>query len=165
MSGRRVIGVVVALVFVVGAVWFVRLGWRGGADGPVVTSPRDFFTGRGNDALIVGELLIEDGCVFLSSGDSRSAVVFPAGTKWSESEQAVIVDGTPAREGDSVEGGGGFFSGEALRRNVGDAAFAAVSVCIERAVPADDGEPAGVAVFNRAAFPWDIGGIVVTESR
>ena len=153
-----------ALVLVVGAVWFVRLGWRGGADGPVVTSPRDFFTGGGNDALINGELVIEDGCVFLSSGGSRSAVVFPAGTKWSESEQAVIVDGTPAQEGDSVEGGGGFFSGEALRRNVGDAAFEAVSVCFERAVSADDGEPVAVAVFNRAIFPGDVGGIVVSES-
>jgi len=48
------VAAVAVLVLVIGAVWFVRLGWIGGTDGPVITSPRGFFSGGGQAALISG---------------------------------------------------------------------------------------------------------------
>lgn len=152
---------VAVLSLVVGAVLLVRIGWRGGADGPVITSPRDFLTVDGMAALVEGEVLIEENCVFLNGSSGRIVVVFPAGTRWSESEQAIIIGSERVREGDSIQGGGGYLSGEVLRNMVGDAAFAAASACSNPGLAQGDG-PAEVAVFNRASFPAGAPEITVT---
>lgn len=165
MTRRRIVAGVAVLVLIIGAVWFVQLGWRGGTDGPIITSPRGFFSGGGQDALIVGEILIEDGCAFLTNedGTSRRAVVFPAGTRWSESDQAIRIGGELVAAAGAIQGAGGVSSGEALRINVGDRAFEAVSRCLALAGDASDGEPAAAAVFNQAIFPSGGSEITVTD--
>ena len=143
----------------------VQLGWRGGTDGPVITSPRGFVNGGGQDAGIGGEILIGDGCTFLTNdgGASRKAVVFPAETRWSESDQTIRIGGDAVGVGRNIQGAGGFNSGEALRINAGDTAFEAVSRCLELAGDASDAEPAAAAVFNQAIFPAGGSEITVTN--
>ena len=165
MTRRRIVAGVALLALAIGAVLFVQLGWRGGTDGPVITSPRGFFSGGGQDAGIGGEILIDDGCAFLTNdgGTSRRAVVFPAGTRWSESDQTIRIGGDAVGVGGNIQGAGGFNSGEALRVNVGDTAFEAVSRCLALAGDASDGEPAAAAVFNQAIFPFGGSEITVTD--
>lgn len=111
------------------------------------------------------EIFIEDGCTFLTSdgGTSRTAVVFPAGTRWSESDQTIRIGGESAAVGGTIQGAGGFSGGEAWRINAGDAAFDAVSRCLEQAGDAPDGEPAAAAVFNQAIFPFGGSEVTITE--
>lgn len=167
MTRRRIVAGVALLALAIGAVLFVQLGWRGGTDGPVITSPRGFFSGGGQDAGISGEILIDDGCTFLTNdgGTSRRAVVFPAGTRWSESEQAIRISGDEVAVGGTIQGAGGINSGEALRVNVGDTAFEAVSRCLALAGGDSDGEPAAAVVFNQAIFPFGGSEITVTDPR
>ena len=69
---RRPVGLMVVVLILVGAFFVARLGWRGGVDGPVVTSPRSF-GGGANAALVISTVLIEDDCVFLLSADGERA--------------------------------------------------------------------------------------------
>jgi hypothetical protein len=68
-------------------------------------------TGDGPDGLVGGVVEFEEdtGCVVLAVGETRYPVVWPAGTSGQrDSFQLVLEDGRVIREGDAVEGSGGF---------------------------------------------------------
>ena len=168
MFSRRSVGVMVVVLMLVGAFFVARLGWRGGVDGPVVTSPRSF-GGGANDALVIGTVLIEDDCVFLLSADGERAtpVAFPAGTRWDAQTEEIIVGSERVRSGGVIEGSGGHHSGETLAIVIGDRAHGAIQRCIDSDVAQTTNqlEEIGVTVFNRATFPPTGSSVEVVESR
>ncbi len=103
-------------------------------DGPLLISERPL--GEGSDAVVRGTLSYEGGCLRL---DGR-LVVWPKGTSWDEqNEQVVLPDGSVARPGSRVHGGGGY--DHAGLRNVGNEEAEALL----RRCP---GETSEVAIFN-----------------
>lgn len=64
----------------------------------------------GSDALIEGQLELEDNCLYVGSRgpDERYPVIWPHGTSWNDAETAVeLRDWTLVRDGNRVSGGDG----------------------------------------------------------
>jgi len=74
-------------------------------DGPVLIS--DEPEGQGSDAIVSGTLTFEAGCLRLGG----MPVVWPHGTTWDgRNQQVVLRDGSVARAGNRLRGGGGYHS-------------------------------------------------------
>jgi hypothetical protein len=109
-------------------------GLQVSVDGPVITS--DEPRGEGRQAIVSGTLTFQGGCLRLRG----MPVVWPHGTAWDErAEQVVLRDGSLARPGSRLDGGGGFDS-QALRLVDSDKARALIRRCL--------GATREVAVFN-----------------
>jgi hypothetical protein len=110
-------------------------------DGPVLAS--DAHWDGGMLALIRGPIRLEDGCLRIGKGSP--AVIWPTGTEWDADARAVrLPEGTIARIGDRVRGGGGTLSDENVADVFGDELARAVRACALN----DQG---GAVVFNTDA--------------
>ena len=59
-------------------------------------------------AEVEGEITIRDRCVYLTYAGGDHPVIFPYGTGWDETQQAVVLNsGELVRDGDWIDGGGG----------------------------------------------------------
>ena len=108
MTRRRWILVTTGLVFLAALALYLATGRTNGikVDGPLVAHDRGWLVlgGSGFDAMVGGEVRLEDGCLLLS-GD---AALWPDDTSWDEDANEVILeDGRRVSVGDSVRGGGG----------------------------------------------------------
>jgi hypothetical protein len=108
VTRRRWLVVTTGLVLLPILILYLTTGRTNGikVDGPLVAHDRGWLVleGSGSDALVGGELRIEDGCLLLS-GD---AALWPDDTSWDEEANEVILeDGQRVSAGDSVRGGGG----------------------------------------------------------
>jgi hypothetical protein len=76
----------------------------------------------GLDALIVGTLVTDDGCVLLAEGESRFPVVWPSGTSIAGTDPLVIElpSGEQVNLGDDVQGSGGYLDPEGLEIEIPD---------------------------------------------
>ncbi len=103
-------------------------------DGPVLIS--DEPEGQGSDAVVSGTLTFNAGCLRLGG----MPVVWPHGTTWDERNQQVVLrDGSVARPGSRLYGGGGYDS-DGARGIDSEEARALIQRCL--------GETREVAVFN-----------------
>jgi hypothetical protein len=108
VTRRRWILVTTVLVFLAALTLYLTTGRTDGirVDGPLVAHDRGWLVlqGSGFDAIVGGEVRLEDGCLLLS-GD---AALWPDETSWDEDANEVILeDGRRVSVGDSVRGGGG----------------------------------------------------------
>lgn len=102
-------------------------------NGPVVAHLSEG-DGSGLDALIEGELTMDDGCLLVDD----TPVVWPYGTTWDADTRAVrLPEGEAVRLGDRVRGSGGY----PYRADLGDQIAKALEDC-----PVNEHEE--VAVFN-----------------
>jgi hypothetical protein len=81
------------------------------ADSPVALTP---YAQEGDAALIRGTLALEDGCLYLRTGEDRLLPTFPwPGTEWDAATQTLSIFGRQRfRVGDQVEAGGGFVTSD-----------------------------------------------------
>lgn len=136
---RRTLPVVVVAVAAV----FLVSGCSGGVDGPVIEGNRS--TG-GTDAEVLGVVVIEGDCIFLSQEAAiRYPVVWPHGTSWNGAESAIeLPNGMLVHAGDRVYGGGGYYTEANLDGYT-------VAEGVELALRCVDNEYGEVAVFNSGA--------------
>ena len=107
-------------------------------DGPLLTS--DAHWNGGMMALIEGPIRLVDDC--LRIGKASPAVIWPTGTEWDEDAGAVrLPDGTIAKVGDRVSGGGGTLSDENVADVFNDELAKAARAC-------DLDGHGGAVVFN-----------------
>lgn len=132
---RRTFSLVAGLL----AVALLVSGCSGGVDGPVVDGDRRT---SGEDATVVGEVLVEGECLYLVQGETRYPVIWPHGTRWDATESAVALPGgTLAYQGDEVSGGGGYHHEENLAEYTSQEGVELIMSCVDN----DWGE---IAVFN-----------------
>lgn len=137
--GTKIAGVLFALLVVSGC--------SGSVDGPVIEGDRR--TG-GTDALVVGELVVEPGCLYLYQPDDgdRFPVIWPHRTSWDADQSAVVLPGgVLVHEGDSLSGGGGYHKDNLDRFTVPEG--------VELALACVDNEFGEIAVFNSPG-PLDV---------
>lgn len=118
----------------------VLTGCSGSVVGPVIEG--NHRTG-GTDALVAGELVIEENCLYLLQPDSgiRFPVVWPHGAGWDSEQSAVALPGgVLVHEGDRVSGSGGYHSGNLDTFTVPEG--------VELALECVDNEHGEIAVFN-----------------
>lgn len=105
--------------------------WR--AEGPILTSPLPNRVELEGAAAIVAGVLAHDpesSCLSLELEGIAYPVVWPAGTTWDDTEDAVILpDGRVVSEGTTVEGGGGYYSESGLTAIGGEEVATAASEC------------------------------------
>lgn len=103
-------------------------------DGPVLVSgSRD----GGNDAIVAGEVTVDDGCLLLGG----IPVVWPVGTTWDgETHEVVLSNGDRIAMGDEVTGAGGYSDVDSVADVTGERG---ASIAAECAGPTRE-----VAVFN-----------------
>lgn len=84
---------------------------------PIATQPSTPEADGGLSALVRGriEVDLDRGCVWLAAEGRRYPVVWPSGASAERSPFVVtFADGSTAREGDVVSGGGGYISAQTL---------------------------------------------------
>lgn len=103
-------------------------------DGPLIRHPN---RSDGEDwpaAEVRGVLQLEADClyVFLDEVDERYPVVWPASTTWDEeNDEVVLASGVAVGMGESVYGGGGYFSVDDVKRIAGDEAAHLAATCVD----------------------------------
>lgn len=106
----------------------------GSVDGPVFTSPSPplFGPGGGMDAEVTGVLVVDEStsCILMEVEDVRYPLVWPAGTRWQEDTQAVVLaDGQTVEAGMTVHGAGGYLSPDRVEEFAGPEVAAAADRC------------------------------------
>lgn len=116
----------------------------GAIDGPVLTSPAQFFgPPDGMAAEVTGVLLFDESanCLLLELEGVQYPIVWPAGTRWQEDPPAVISkDREPMEPGMTVYGAGGYL----YRGHVEELSGSAVAEATERCA----GPTGETAFFN-----------------
>jgi hypothetical protein len=82
-------------------------------DQPVITgAPSDSMP----TALVAGRVRLDGACIRLDIDDVGAVIpVWPHGTRWDDQKAAIVlVDGRTIRNGDYIEGGGGYFSASTI---------------------------------------------------
>jgi len=80
---------------------------EGGVDGPVAFW-RFTDSEAGEEALVEGPLVIEDGCAFVGLGVETTLMLWAYGTSWDAGTESIVFpNGTTAVAGDIVSAGGG----------------------------------------------------------
>lgn len=138
MNMQRIGGVVV-----IAALVMASCSSAGYVDGPVLTSERpSLLGGEGMDAIVGGTVTLDDGCLYLVSGDVAVPVLWPHGTSWNDDAPAVILDDVEVEPGMQVTGSGGYVPLDRVRLAT---AFGAAVAAAAEACAGPTGE---IAVFN-----------------
>lgn len=127
------------VVLAAGVVLAACGGTTGAADGPVLTSGGA--ADGGDDAQVMGEIVLDGDCLLLDLGGGRTPVVWPGGTRWQAEPPAVVLPGGEAVPvGGTVNGSGGYHARDQVAAVAGDEVADAAAACA-----GPDGE---IAVFN-----------------
>lgn len=103
-------------------------------DGPVMRYPMPSESMDWMAALVHGFLELEDTCLYLTIADApdRYPVLWPAGTTWDPTSQAVVSPAGAAMPiGSEVSGGGGYLKIYDVKRLAGLDAAALASLCLD----------------------------------
>jgi hypothetical protein len=103
-------------------------------DGPVMRYPKPFDSGEGLAAEVRGVLELDGACVYVALDEvgERCPILWPAGTRWDEQNQAVIsATGDPMAIGDEVYGGGGYLCVADVARVAGPQASSLAADCVD----------------------------------
>ncbi len=103
-------------------------------DGPLIRHPNQSDSKEGLAAEVRGVLQLEADClyVYLDEIDERYPLVWPASTTWDEdNEKVVLATGASVGIGESVYGGGGYFSVDDVERLAGDEAAQRAANCVD----------------------------------
>jgi len=117
-----------------------------GVDGPVMRHLERSSSQDGMAAEVRGVLELDGECLYVALDEvgERYPVVWPAGTRWDASNQAVITSrGISMAVGDEVYGSGGYLYVDDVERIAGSAASALAARCVDNTY----GE---IAVVNNA---------------
>ncbi len=103
-------------------------------DGPVLRYPAPADVDYGMAAEVRGVLQLEGTCLYiwLDEAGERYPVLWPAGTRWDEQQQAVVPPvGSPMPIGGQVDGGGGYLDAADIERLAGSDAAAVATECVD----------------------------------
>lgn len=101
-------------------------------DGPVLRYPAPADVDDGMAAEVRGVLQLEGSCLYIwfDEAGERYPVLWPAGTRWDEQQQAVVPPvGSPMPIGSQVAGGGGYLDAADIERLAGSDAAAVATEC------------------------------------
>lgn len=124
----------------------------GSVDGPLMRHPEPSGTQDGMEAEVSGVLVLDDDCLYLSSGDvgERYPVLWPARTAWdAEREVVILSSGAEIAVGASATGGGGYLSASAVETIADSAAGEHAARCVDNTY----GEIAVVNNYETAIAP------------
>lgn len=94
----------------------------------------DAESGEGEAAEIKGILEIEASCLYVASDevDERLPVVWPRSTSWNaDAQQVVLASGLRIGDGVRVDGGGGYYDVDDVRRLAGKEAADLANECVD----------------------------------
>ncbi len=129
-------------VAIVLAVALTSCGGDGTVDGPLLSRPSVLIGGGGDDAQVLGTVVIDAkaGCVQLELDGSRYPVVWPSGARWDGTVPGIEFDGDVIIDGTDVEGSGGWYDYDRVADLAGPAIADAAQRCI--------GPTNEIAMFN-----------------
>lgn len=121
-------------------------------DGPVMRHPKRSDSEEGLAAEVRGVLELEGACLYVARDEigERYPILWPAGTRWDEQNEAVISPvGESMAIGDEVYGGGGYFYVDDVEGIAGPQASSLAADCVDNT----HGEVAVVNNYDTAIGP------------